>query len=680
MANSHAVNATSGISAADINQFLQTHGVTVIRQGANARYAAYGTPGGALDVFNSFAGHYTPAGQYLDAPFTLNTSVVSSSVTGGVTARLPISINSTVSSALIANSLKPGQFETAVDCNVSIVGDNGYGVPDFTNVYGTALLPAEFIEATSSDEWPEPQESLLGSLSSDGTVWDVIYPPYTGVPILYGIGSLVYTTAGTWAVAAGGAQKSSGRINTSVAYAQFSNGILSTWRNGPSLPTPSTSGQYYLLESLPYAPTAGVLVMTGCGTSNTISGSVTNTNVCFTATFGQDGTFGGWQQQANLPHNVSGCYVTVITLVDASGTTQDYALVFDTTPTFSRNAIYYGQIASDGSISSWSTISNQAIENGQPFPIGISSTTASNQAAQASGTTAAQVTTGTVDTIVVAIVNDAAGYVSSAVASLDASGTLSFSPWDTTPTSVLQYNQNTLSGVYGDTIVSSSHAQSSLNISLAVAASDDFTDVTVNPFAQVAPTASGGPQGTNGASWYFPNGDGTYSAFGTSNNDVVPFVAQLSTTVYPLTWVNVPIVLTKPLPTFNQLHLILQFAEPTGKSQGVNVAMTSALGSTVKYSLTGATGSWNPITYDGVSVNTVEIPWQLWVGDYVTDTRLGEILAIVDDTTGKVSYFWTGPLSQSLMAAAQWTANERSCQLVNYDAATGKMKSITEVT
>ena len=742
--SSHSVSPQSPIASVDIDQFLSLHGVTVVRQGTNAHYSqisSSATPG--TDIFSCFRGYYNPTGKLVDMPFLFNPAVVTT-VSGAVTARLPITVNSTASQIIMTNDLQPSLFERAIDCVVSIVADNGHGDPDMSTVYGSTLLPAEHIEATSSSLWPEPQEMLLGTLDSDA-VWDVNTATGVAVPSLENIGELIYTTAGVWAIGTGGyvttGTTGTQVINNAVTYAQYGDGVLSGWLAGPPLPTPKVANNYYILESLPYGPTSETLLMTGCGYAATYGAAVTATKVCYTATFSQAGVVGAWQRQTDLPHAVSGAYSTIISLVDSSSASQDYALVFDS----SRSSIYYGQISSDGSVSSWNTASHQLFAPGQPFQIGLSTA----NAAIAASTTPV-LPAGVLDSANIALVDDSAGYVYTASASVDASGNITFTPWQSTSTAVLDYVASSLSGVFGSSVATSSHFSSlNANVSLIAACTEAFTDISSNAIGQYAPQASGGPQGTNGASWVFANSDGTYSAFGTTYNQVVPFVGQLSTKAYPVTWVNVPIVLTSSLPVSSggsgiPYHLVLQFDSSAGVSEGVNLGMTQAFGSTsrtqailtattatatasfITYTCpnsfiandtvtvsgfspsqfnvvsahvvsanstsftianttaasgsstgTGAVTGWQQIRSDAVT--NVEVPCQIWVGNTVPSGTTGYPLALVDDIDGRVSYMWIGPMTDKLLAASQWTTDTRSSQLLNYDQTTGALASITEV-
>ena len=659
---SHSVSSSSTVSAGDVNQFLTLHRVTAVYQGTNVLSSGTVTGTTMVGGFGGFEGFFQPSESYVDTTFT-----VASTATSGITVRLPITVNDVASQVVIDNALPPSLFEQAIDCTVMIVGDNGSGDPDLTNVYAKSLLPAEFIEATSLDAWPEPEEFLIGSNDS---VWDSNTFKASVANSFEGVSEVVFTTAGNWAVSTGGFSGTN-VINNAVVYAPYLNETLTGWRSGPNLPTP-VAGASYIVESLPYAPTSTALIMTGCGYATSYGGALTNSNVCYTASFDQSGTIGTWQAQQPLPHNVSSCYSTVVTFTTSNGD-QDYVLVFDV----SRQNIYYAQVESGGTISTWATVSAQSIAAGQPFVLPGSYATFTN----ANGNTTSYAT--------LALVNDAVGYVYSAIAALKPSGVLTFTPWRSTSTTSLNVpsagGPSTLAGVLGSTITSSDHYSSLFpNFTALIAADPAFSNFTSNPLLfQMGIGGDGGPQGTNGGTWVFSNNDGTYSAFGMTYSTVLSKIITLSTKAWPMTWANVPMLLTSNLTPGTTYHLVLQFATSPGPSVGVNLAMTNynpSMGNVSRTSSTGAPGSWSNIYSDVSSTMTTEFPWQLWSGSTLPGGVNGPLLALIDDITGRVSYVWIGPQTRQLLAAAEWTTDERACFLLEYDQTTSKLSNIVEVT
>ena len=318
-------DSTAVNRAAQIGQFLASHGVKPVYQGNRVWTVAA-------------AGSTTPTDFYW-----LNQAAIA----GGAPGWLP---EYDVDQPFIAPSgmTAIGRVAVAVqaagngaDLQVTLYPDNGSGDPNLASPLASTVIPASHIT----------QLSAAGSLASAGPLQASRYNtcylgPGTSTPwtqpavSLNGAGDYATpVTSGNWTVFIGGYDPTATAAVATVAAAQYLGaGSLSGAVSMPSLP----QAAWYVLT----AATADTLIAAG---GTTTAGAVTNT---WTASWDPStGTVGSWSAQQALPaKNVSGAMTA---WTDASGNEYAYVIGGSTSVTADATASVWQASVSNGQITAW---------------------------------------------------------------------------------------------------------------------------------------------------------------------------------------------------------------------------------------------------------------------------------------------------------------------------------------
>ena len=631
---SHSITPTSTVASADANQFVVAHNFTTVYQSKDVR-RSIGDTYGTNEFFGGMIGwREAVGGQTIALKFQPTQDISNSLVV-----RLPITINGT---AIAPTGAVAASYDNAVDFTVTIVPDGGsppYNNPSASFVNGSTLVPAELITAAAQNNWPEPQEDLLTNWTNDTQAQLPPTNPYSGGYFI------AYGTAGLYAIA-GCLANAAGAITPNTYVAAYDSGTLQPWVTGSSVPT-TTSGAAYSFPMFVYSPNNDVIIIFSLYTvSGATITTITPTNLCYIASFAQDGTMGAWQQQPTLPVTLAECPSVLVTLPSTAGN-QDWLLIFDTynVGSSSTGTTVYAAAISAGQVGGWLTLT------APPFP-----------------TTGAPIVLS--DAMTVMMVDLSGGQVLTQTLTTDIDGNPVFGSWTRMSNSALQ-SYTSLIGIVNGTILADDGGTD--DITVATAVDLPLSNLNSNLLFQSGASglALGSSFGGAAASWQFTNNNGTTTILTYGGVFTSLYGAVLQTCACQVEWVNVPVAITTTLTAGSAYHVVLTFNAGTNASN-VNIATTSLnTNYPYQYAQVYNGSSWVSQSFD--------VPFQVWAGETQPNGASAPVLAFIDDNGTRVSYLWYGAQTAQLLDAAQWTTNDRAAQILYYDATTGQLESITEV-